>query len=126
MAPWLLSNARTPRYQKPVLQSYRLSSHLRETGRWPLRGEGEWRVGIRSVQQNLEAVGTGSWISRLCPFQIRRATGSPLLCRCPTRNLGSGFRQATTSFDHLVGAGEQRRGNFEAECSRGRKIDDEL
>src|SRR5215471_8331437 len=89
MAPWLLSNARTPRYQKPVLQSYRLSSHLRETGRWPLRGEGQWRVGIRSSRQNLEAVGTGPWISRMRPFQVQWATRSPLLCRCPARNLRS-------------------------------------
>src|SRR5215472_7837199 len=88
MAPWLLSNARTPRYQKPVLQSYRLSSHLRETGRWPLRGEGEWRVGIRTCRQNPEAVSPRPWISRLRSFQIRWATGSPLLCRCPARNLG--------------------------------------
>jgi hypothetical protein len=51
-----------------VLQCYRLSPHLRETGRWPLRGEGQWRVGIRSSQQNLEAVGTGPWISRMRPF----------------------------------------------------------
>jgi len=29
-----------------------------ETGRCPLRGEGQWRVGIRSSRQNLEAVGT--------------------------------------------------------------------
>jgi hypothetical protein len=68
VAPRLLPNARTPRYQKPVLQSYRLSSHLRETGRWPLRGEGQWRVGIRSSRQNLEAVGAGPWISRMRPF----------------------------------------------------------
>src|SRR5262249_846549 len=124
------------RYQKPVLQSYRLSSHLRETGRWSLRGEGQWRVGIRSSRQNLEAVGTGPWISRLCSFQIRWATRSPLLCRCPVRNLGfaaepgdhcrrplrapSGAklpsppssvmksrRRSSRSFDHLVGAGEQ-------------------
>src|SRR5262249_18824393 len=86
--PWLLPNARTPRYQKPVLQSYRLSPYLRETGRWPLRGEGQWRVGIRSSRQNLEAVGTGPWISRLCSLQIRWATRSALLCRCPARNLG--------------------------------------
>src|SRR5262249_34166505 len=74
-----------------------LSPHLRKASGRSLRGEGQRRVDIRSVQQNLEAVGAGSWISRLCPFQIRRATGSPLLCRCPTRNLGIGFRQATTS-----------------------------
>src|SRR5215813_12771048 len=95
MAPWLLSNPRTPRHQKPVLQSYRLSSHLRETGRWPLRGEGEWRVGIRTCRQNPETVGPRPWISRLCSFQIRWATGSPLLCRCPARNLGF-----TESCDH--------------------------
>src|SRR5262249_7659966 len=83
-----LPNARTPRYQKPVLQSYRLSSHLRETGRWPLRGEGEWRVGICTCRQNPETVGPRPWISRLCSFQIRWATGSPLLRRCPARNLG--------------------------------------
>jgi hypothetical protein len=64
----------TPRHQKPVLQSYRLSSHLRETGRWPLRGEGEWRVGIRTCRQNPETVGPRPWISRLCSFQIRWAT----------------------------------------------------
>src|SRR5215831_19050010 len=88
VAPRLLSNPRTPRYQKPVLQSYRLSPYLRETGRWPLRGEGEWRVGIRTCRQNPETVGPRPWISRLCSFQIRWATGSPLLCRCPARNLG--------------------------------------
>src|SRR5262249_34069797 len=67
---------------------YRLSSHLRETGQWPLRGEGEWRVGIRICRQNPETVGPRPWIPRLCSFQIRWATGSPLLCRCPARNLG--------------------------------------
>src|SRR5260370_16077780 len=30
------------------------------------------------------------------------------------------------SLDHLVGAGEQRRWNFQAKRPRGRKIDDEL
>src|SRR5262245_64815994 len=59
-----------------------------ETGRWPLRGEGEWRVGICTCRQNPETVGPRPWISRLCSFQIRWATGSPLLRRCPARNLG--------------------------------------
>src|SRR6516225_3229878 len=87
-------------YDEPATLSYAISSfcptsadglqssHLRETGRWPLRGEGEWRVGIRTCRQNPETVGPRPWISRLCSFQIRWATGSPLLCRCPARNLG--------------------------------------
>jgi hypothetical protein len=40
----------------------------------PLRGEGQWRVGIRSSEQNLETVGPGPWISRLRSLQIRWAT----------------------------------------------------
>src|SRR5215471_7952435 len=102
MAPWLLPNARTPRYQKPVLQSYRLSPHLRETGRWPLRGEGQRRVGIRSSRQNLETVGPGPWISRLRSIQIRWAIRSSLLRRCPARDLGLGFNQGGPTSYHLI------------------------
>ena len=60
--------------------------------------------GYRSSRQNLEAVGTGPWISRLCSLQNRWATRSPLLCRCPAGNLGF----ATESGDHGV-AGCPRR-----------------
>src|SRR5262249_39161051 len=35
-------------------------------------------------------------------------------------------RTHASSFDHLVGAGEQDRGNFEAKRFRGLEIDDEL
>src|SRR5262249_46868436 len=106
--PWLLPNARTPRFQKPVLQPYRLSPYLRETGRWPLRGEGQWRVGIRSSRQNLEAVGAGPWISRLCSLQIRWATRSPLLCRCPARNLGFAAEPADHRHRRLLRARRDR------------------
>jgi hypothetical protein len=36
------------------------------------------------------------------------------------------FEPPFTSFDHLVGAGEQRRRDFEAERPRGLKINDKL
>jgi hypothetical protein len=36
------------------------------------------------------------------------------------------FTRSTSSFDHLVGAGEHRGRNFEAEGLRGRQIDDEI
>src|SRR5215831_13246072 len=75
---------------------------------WPLRGEGQWRVGIRSFRQNLEAVATGSWISRLCSFQIRWATRAPLLCRCPARNLGSDFNQRDPISCHLIRSPRRR------------------
>ena len=40
------------------------------------------------IGRRVAAHGPRPWISRLCSFQIRWATGSPLLCRCPARNLG--------------------------------------
>src|SRR5215510_12521093 len=36
------------------------------------------------------------------------------------------FEPAFTSFDHLVGAGEERRRHVEAERARGLQVDDEL
>ena len=38
----------------------------------------------------LKQSGSGPWISRMRPIQIHAATRSPLLCRCPARNLRSG------------------------------------
>src|SRR5256885_11528273 len=39
--------------------------------------------------------------------------------------IARGRRRAST-IDHLVGAGEQRRGNFQAEDARGLRVDDQL
>src|SRR6516165_7237212 len=51
-------------------------------------------------------------------FDSRSAHSTGLKMRRITR--------AVSSFDHLVGAGEQRRGNFKTEQLGGRQIDDEI
>src|SRR5215510_306993 len=43
----------------------------------------------------------------------------------PRRRAARGTR-AATSFDHLVGGGEQRRWDFEAKRLRGLEVDDQL
>ena len=73
----------------------------------------------RQVDGHYEVKVNGAWVSvpsgkilkqsapdlgfHVCaPFKIRWATGSPLLCRCPTRNLGMGFKQGDPISCHLI------------------------
>jgi len=51
------------------LTDCRPTSGRQVDGHYEVKVNGSWV----SVLQNLEAVGTGPWISRLCSFQIRRA-----------------------------------------------------
>ena len=66
--------------------------------------------GYRSSRQNLEAVGTGSWISRMCPFQIRWAARSSLLRR-PARELGVGGAVACARLLGETGKGDRAAGS---------------
>src|SRR5262249_56833341 len=64
---------------------------------------------------------------RLRPSDARKDRECGSTCR-QTQKLSAGkFHPSLISlFDHLVGAGEQRRRNFEAKRLGGRQVDDEI
>ena len=54
------------------------------------------------------------------------ATGKAHVAGCPKKQLRHFEPQFAALFDHLVGAGEQRRRNRQSDRSRGRKIDHQI
>ena len=58
--------------------------------------------------------------------RVKRISGSKNFCSPPQKDFCNNICQKRTSFDNLVGAGEERRGHFEAERLGGLQIDEQL
>src|SRR6516162_7885705 len=103
------------------------------TNDWPSRSDSHWPIRRATISNPPPGEGTDNqthrprWIG-LRPGEARdgRQRGS---ARCKMQKISAGkfhFEPPFTSFDHLVGAGEQRRRNFQVKRPGRLEIDDEL